>query len=135
MISVPSLQFFLNTSRDEKEIISLITKETGIIFGSLEFNAERCVGIVDANLYEDGYQQGFLMNWPEREKIQISGELLAERIANVLSVDVLMEIGPEDDDWILARPGKSLEKVTIEYLDDGVDVKQILKKIGVRLSK
>lgn len=121
MTDVQSIQFLLKKKIAEEKIVATLNSFLGFFVDTADFNVPGAVGVVQILLHSEGFGQSCLVSWPKKHSPQLSEEDMAKSIATALDVDVLLEM--DDDEWLLAQPGKEPRIVEVIELEDGLDVK------------
>lgn len=121
MNTLQTVQFFLKNERTDSQITSALGSTLKLVVETPDHQMPGAVGAVLLDLHDEGFRQSCLVSWPKKRSPQLSEEDMAKSIATALDVDVLLEM--DDDEWLLAQPGKEPRIVEVIELEDGLDVK------------
>ena len=129
--SKPLIDFYLQHSRLEQEIITNLEAITGLKIESDNFPQNNSKIFLMSMEYSQGFEQGISLMWSNKLDINLNGKNIAQKLASALNVSILFDASLfedisrqiiSDDKWFIAKSDGVLRKVEIEILDDGLNV-------------
>ena len=127
MDNIQTIQFLIEKYRPEEDILSSINSILTTPVTSTNFDVPDSVGFMQLNEYSEGFSQSALLSFPVSVLVKIDEEDLVKKLANSLNARVLLQPDGDDEEnpWALASPNSPvLEKVYVDFLDGGVDIRK-----------
>ena len=116
-----SIQFFLRDGRKEADVLRVLGDALGFIVESTDVKFEDALGFLQVDEYESGFNQGYLVSWPDSVVWQGTARDVVCKLAARLDTDVLLELTDDSDQWLLTSPNLDQSVVSVVMLDDGID--------------
>lgn len=116
-----SFQFFLRDGRDEADVLRVLGDALEFIVESTDVKFEGALGFLQGSEYGSGFNQGYLVSWPDSVVWQGDVRDVACKLAARLNTDVLLELADDSDQWLLTSPNLDQRVVSVVMLDDGID--------------
>ena len=120
------IQFFIKEGRSEKCVLDSINSLLTYPIRSTDFDVPNSSGFLLLNNYTNGFKQGICISLVCDMASEINEEDFIKKLANILNTDILLQIDDDEENpWALAFPNNPvLEKVYVDFLDDGVDIRK-----------
>lgn len=120
---VPSVLMLLEESREEKDILDLLSKLFGFNMSAIDVEDADAQGFLSLLPYDDGFKQSLFITWFSKKASPVNSFVdIAKGVAQGLKVAVLLEEPfTERERWILFKPDGSFSDVLIRELEEGVE--------------
>lgn len=125
MANTQSIQFFLKSENNEKEILDFLGSKIGFLVESTDIEVPDSIGFAQISSHTQGFEQSILVTWPHGVELALAPDAMIKFMAARLDVAVLLEPNIDGDAWLLAQPDGSVKSTNVRYLDDGIDLSNI----------